>query len=121
MEKICLLEEKREGNEKFADFNPALYEKKTFGMFGGKEERVTLHLQERLCGVLFDRFGRDLPMRKAPDGGYLTTVPVFVSPLFYSFVMGFGKDMKVVEPQWVREEFLQLLAETVSAYEEESK
>lgn len=118
MQDLSPLEEKREGNAAFLDFDPALYEKKSFGMFGGREERVTLWCEERLCGVIFDRFGREVPVRKADGGGILVTVPVFVSPVFYSFVMSFGKEMQIKGPAWVKEEFLQLARDVVSAYEE---
>ncbi len=117
MESISPLEEKRQGKEMFSDFDPALYEKKSFGMFGGREERVTLFCRERVCGVIFDRFGGEIPVRKAKDG-YLVTVPVFVSPLFYSFVMSFGKDMKIRSPKWVKDEFLALARDVISGYEE---
>jgi len=117
MEGISPLEEKRQGNEVFSEFDPALYEKKTFGMFGGKEERVTLLCRENVCGVIFDRFGGEIPVRKAKDGVFMT-VPVFVSPLFYSFVMSFGKDMKIESPRWVKEEFLELARDALLAYEE---
>ncbi len=117
MEKITLSPEEREGEEAFLDFDPALYEKKAFGMFGGKEERVTLFCRENACGVIFDRFGGEVPVRKA-EGGVLVTVPVLVSPLFYSFVMSFGRSMRIESPQWVKEEFLTLARDAISAYEE---
>lgn len=117
MEKISPLDEKREGKEAFLDFDPASYERKSFGMFGGKEERVTLFCREKASGVLFDRFGGEIPVRKA-DGGILVTVPVFVSPLFYSFVMSFGKDMEIREPKWVKDEFLARALDVIKAYGE---
>lgn len=117
MEKIAPLEEKRQGKEEFSDFDPALYEKKSFGMFGGKEEHVTLFCRENVCGVIFDRFGGEVPVRKA-EGGILVTVPVFVSPVFYSFVMSFGRDMRIEEPKWVKEEFVALAKDALCGYEE---
>lgn len=117
MEKIETVDKARDGKERFRDFDPALYEKKAFGMFGGAEERVTLLVSERLCGVIFDRFGREVPVRKAGEGFFRVTVPVFVSPVFYSFVMGFGKEMKIESPQWVREEFVSLAKDALSVYE----
>ena len=41
-------------------FNPAEYAGKIFGMYGGKEELVTLDFSERLAGVVIDRFGKDV-------------------------------------------------------------
>ncbi|MBR7166087.1 MAG: WYL domain-containing protein, partial [Clostridia bacterium] len=45
------LEEDREGEALFEGHDPAEYEKRTFGMYGGKEERVTLWCHESLAGV----------------------------------------------------------------------
>ena len=41
-------------------FNPAEYSRKIFGMYGGREELVTLECRERLAGVIIDRFGKEV-------------------------------------------------------------
>ena len=56
---LQLLEEKRDGAEQFEDFDMALYSQKTFSMFGGEEETVTLRCSNKLAGVVIDRFGND--------------------------------------------------------------
>ena len=59
--------EKREGKEQFQHFDIAAYSKKTFGMFAGKEETVTLRCDRSLTGVMIDRFGKDVAMRKIDE------------------------------------------------------
>ena len=54
MLKIELSVEKREGKEQFQHFDIAAYSKKTFGMFAGKEETVTLRCDCSLTGVMID-------------------------------------------------------------------
>jgi predicted DNA-binding transcriptional regulator YafY len=39
--KICCLEAEREGRELFQKFDMADYSRKSFGMFGGKEQNVS--------------------------------------------------------------------------------
>ena len=36
------------------------YAKKSFGMFGGKEQTVKLLVKNSLAGVIVDRFGKDV-------------------------------------------------------------
>ena len=112
------LDEARDKSAALSGTDPAAYEKKTFGMFGGREERVTLRCAERLAGVFFDRFGTELITRRV-DGGFEISVPVIVSPLFYSWLMSFGDEVRIVEPRAVAGEFCALARAALKGYEEE--
>ena len=92
-----------------APFNPAEYSRKVFGMYGGREELVTLEFAERLAGVMIDRFGADVNLYKA-DSACRATVRVMISPTFFSWVFSFGKDMRIVSPVSVKEEYERMLA-----------
>ena len=59
---IRMTEEAREGREHFQKLDMADYAKKSFGMFGGKEEKVKLLVDNSLAGVMIDRFGKDIIM-----------------------------------------------------------
>ena len=59
---ILLSEEIREGKEEFQKIDMASYSKKSFGMFGGKEQSVKLLVEIRWQGVIVDRFGKDVMM-----------------------------------------------------------
>ncbi len=120
VDKMLSLEETqlpREGAVLFADQSAADYEKKTFGMYGGKEERVELFWSEDLAGVFYDHFGKDCVTRKA-DGGFLSSHVVQISPVFFSFLMGFGSKVKILSPAHVRDAFCQLARQALSGYEE---
>ena len=110
----------REGKELFSDLSPADYENRSFGMYGGKEERVTLWWRESLSGVFYDRFGNDQVVRKA-ENGFISSHRLMVSPVFYSFLMGFGGDVKILSPDWVQKEFCDLARKSLSPYESEEK
>ena len=114
------LEEDREGEALFEGHDPAEYEKRTFGMYGGKEERVTLWCHESLAGVFYDRFGGELVTRKAA-GGFEVSLPVQISPVFYSWLMGFGDRVRILSPAFVVTEFCDLARRVLGAYEEEKK
>ncbi len=98
--------------------NPADYSRKIFAMYGGKEELVTLEVRERLSGVIIDRFGKSGSFFKTPFG-FRTAVNVMVSPTFFSWVMSFGTDMRILAPAYVREAFLKTLSEIRDVYSEE--
>lgn len=92
--------------------NPAEYSKKSFGMYGGREELITLEVRERLAGVIIDRFGMSHTFIKT-EFGFRVSVRVIASPNFYAWVMSFGADMKIIEPQSAISEMKQML-ETIS-------
>lgn len=97
--------------------NPADYSRKYFGMYGGREELVTLEAKERLAGVIFDRFGMNITPIKT-DFGFRVAIRVMVSPTFFSWVMGFGSDMRILAPESVRAELIKILAEVRKNYED---
>lgn len=108
----------RQGKELFAELSPADYENRTFGMYGGKEERVTLWWHNSLSGVFYDRFGKDTTVRKDGDG-FISSHRLMVSPVFFSFLMGFGGEVKILSPAWVQKEFCDLARKSLSPYESE--
>ena len=64
---IRMSEAPREGKEHFRKLNMADYTRKSFGMFGGREQSVKLLVDNSLAGVIIDRFGKDVMMIPA-DG-----------------------------------------------------
>ncbi len=68
---IQMTEEPREGKEHFRKLDMADYARKSFGMFGGREQDVKLLVDNSLAGVIIDRFGKDVMMIPA-DGDHFT-------------------------------------------------
>ena len=121
MQKISLIDEKRDGDELFRNFDMALYSKKTFGMFGGIEESVTLRCKNRLAGVVIDRFGEDVTFLKSDNEHFEVHVKVHVSPLFFGWVLNFGDGIEIVSPDSVRREFLELITKTLEQYKSKQR
>lgn len=111
------LSDLREGKVLLEGKSPADYEKKSFHMYGGKEERVSLWWKEELAGVFYDRFGTDRVVQKS-EGGFTSSLSVMVSPMFYSYLMGFGDKVKILSPEWVKEEFIALAESALKPYKE---
>ena len=111
MLKIQILEgTKREGKELFKDMDMAIYSKKVFGMFGGKEETVTLKCNNSMAGVIIDRFGTEVNITKQNSDNFTVRVPVQVSPQFLGWVFSLGSDVQIIGPKSV----VQKMKETIS-------
>lgn len=116
MTNLTLTEESRDGADLFDGFDMAVYSKRTFGMYGGKEEAVTLRCKKTLAGVIIDRFGQDVPFYDVTDTHFCVRVTVHTSPLFYSWILGFGDDITVLSPGRVRQELVDLAARAIAQY-----
>ena len=103
MLRIRMTEEEREGREHFKELDMADYSKKSFGMFGGKEQRVKLLVDNSMAGVIIDRFGKDLMMIPAGDNQFTVNVDVHVSGQFLGWIISLGEGVKIVAPEEVLE------------------
>lgn len=101
---INVTEEKREGKERFAQFDMAVYARKMFGMFGGEEQMVKIECDNSLAGVMIDRFGKDVAIQKKDDTHFVIHVKVAVSRQFLSWVMALGGGARIVAPEAVVEQ-----------------
>lgn len=89
---------------------------KLFQMFSGDAVNVKLRFHKSLLNVVIDRFGRDTML--IPDGEehFNFTVKVAVSPMFLSWVIGFGNKAQILYPQSVIDECKQLCQQAMSHY-----
>lgn len=101
---IELSDEKREGKEHFKKLDMAEYTRKSFGMYGGKEQKVKLHVENHLAGVMIDRFGKDLMMIPVDDTHFSINVDVRVSGPFLGWIISLGEGVKIVSPSEVVEQ-----------------
>ena len=115
MENITITETPRALSEK--PFDLSAYSKTMFQMFGGEETDVSIRFDNALVGVVFDRFGTDVPIVKADEDHFICRVKVAVSPHFLSWVMSFGKQAKIVSPDAVAEAMYELAREVCEVYE----
>lgn len=107
--------QKREGKERFREFDIAVYAKKMFGMFTGEEQMVKLECDNQLAGVIIDRFGTDITLHKVDTEHFTVNVKVALSRQFLAWVISLGKGVKIVGPEkavkLMREEVQRLMDE----------
>jgi predicted DNA-binding transcriptional regulator YafY len=87
-----------------------------FQMFSGDSTDVKLRFHRSLVNVVVDRFGRDVLL--IPDGEehFVFTAQVAVSPMFLSWVIGFGSKAKILHPQSVVDACRQMCLEALEQY-----
>ena len=87
-----------------------------FQMSAGESVDVKLRFHQSLVNVVIDRFGKDTML--IPDGEehFVFTVKVAVSPMFLSWVIGFGGKAKVLYPQSVIDQCKQMCLDALNQY-----
>ncbi len=115
MERIALTESDRVLPDK--PFDLSAYSKTMFQMYGGEETEVSIEFANELVGVVFDRFGTDIPILKKDENHFVCHVKVAVSPHFLSWVMSFGKKAKLLSPDYVVEDMVKLIGDITQIYE----
>ena len=116
MLKISVTGEKREGKERFTEFDPARYSRSLFGMYGGEDVRVTLEARNDMTGVLIDRFGKDIVITRTDEDHFRTNVEVAVSRQFLGWVMALGDGIRIVGPESVAEQMKQEIRRLAEQY-----
>ena len=105
---IEVSENKRRGRELFREFDLAKYSRMNFGMYGGEAVRVRLQFKEELVGVMLDRFGREIPVNRSKQKGWLeTNVEVALSDQFFGWLFALGTGVQITGPKSVVTRFRQ--------------
>ena len=117
MNRITELEnQQRKGIEAFREFDIAEYTNRTFGMFGGEPETVTLKLPATMVGIILDRFGRETDIRTLDDEFISVRVKAAVSGQFFGWVTGLGERVSILAPEHVKEDYLKFMNHIIQNY-----
>ena len=87
-----------------------------FQMYAGEQAAVKLRFHRSLINAVIDRFGREVML--IPDGEehFVFTAEVAVSPMFLSWVIGFGAMAKILYPQSIIDACRSLCQEAMEQY-----
>ena len=110
---------KRESKQEFRSFDMALYAKKVFGMYGGKEEWVKIECENTLVGVMIDRFGKENinVFKLEPERlSQIKGIQVVTSRQFLAWVIGLGNGAKIIEPKFVVEQMHREIDRLIEQY-----
>ena len=114
---IEIEEEERVGREMLKAFNPAEYSRKAFGMFSGEEQTLSLKVKTSLIGVILDRLGKDITIRRMSEEEVEVRITVEVSPQFFGWLAGLGQGVKIIAPQQAQEQYMKYLQSIIGIYE----
>ena len=116
MNELTITQELRQGNEVFSHYNPANYSNRNFSMFGGGEETVSIQFPNSLIGVVIDRFGKEIDIRKREEEFFSIRVSIAVSTQFYGWITGLGKGVTILGPENVRSDYQKYLKSILKEY-----
>ena len=87
-----------------------------FQMYSGDTVSVKMRFHKDLVNAVIDRFGRDVMMIPDGDEYFNFTAPVAVSPMFLSWVIGFGNRAKILYPPKVVDQYKKLCQDVLDQY-----
>lgn len=116
MQQACVTRKERIGKERFQDFDLVEFSKKTFSMYGGHDEEVTLQCDQDIIGVILDRFGTDVMIVPAEDKQFRVRILAAVSPQFFGWVTGIGSKLCIAGPECIRREYKEYLKDILEKY-----
>lgn len=118
MKEVSLTGEQRTGEEHFKDVDIRTYAQRVFGMYGGTKQTVTIRFINPLLDTAVERFGtKDAIYAKVDDRHFSVTAQVEISDLFYGWLLGFGKRVKLMYPDEAVEGFKAYLDKVRAMYE----
>lgn len=94
---IAVLDDIISKEAKRASKTIANYPKQVFKMYGGKIRKVRIAFDECLIGVVFNKFGEDISIKKSGKR-FTASVEVQISPTFWGWLTQFPNQMEVVSP-----------------------
>ena len=101
MTNILLTDEKRVPCPELTGPRLVEHANQLFQMYSGENVGVKLRFHRSLTNVVFDRFGHDVMLIPDGEDHFTFVVEVAVSPIFLSWVIGFGEKAKIVYPPHV--------------------
>ena len=92
-----------------------------FGMFGGQVESVILEAENRMAGILIDRFGRDIPITPIDEGHFEAKVKAVPSLQFLGWLISLGDGIRLTGPYPVVQSMKRLTARLNEQYGEKKR
>ena len=121
MRNIEITNMRREGREFFKEFDPGAFAKKSFGMFGGKDERVKIMFHRDMVGVMIDRFGKEISIHPAGQPNWFeTSVDVVVSEKFFGWMFSLGTKAKIIGPTEVADRYREEINNLAESYKKKA-
>ena len=86
-------------------------------MYGGRDETVSLICENRLIGVILDRFSTNVMIIPEGSSHFRVNVLVSVSPQFFGWITGLGTGVRIDGPLDVKKDYKAFLENVLSKYD----
>lgn len=117
-----LYEGSRDGKDFFKGLSISDYTNTAFSMFSGEKVNVVLRVNNELAGVIADRFGKDIYISDDDDENFFRcSVSVQKSEQFFSWLSGFGRNLELVFPKDIRNEYIDYIRNILNGYLESTE
>ena len=93
------------------DSDLAEYTGQAFKMYNGRLERGSLEFEDSILNAVYDKFGEDTPVIRTGKNKLVAAVSVQVSPTFMGWIFQFGKQMRILSPEGLEEEYRKIAGE----------
>lgn len=120
MAEIQILEAPRVPCPELTGKNLYDYAARRFHMFAGEEVAVKLRFHRSLTNVVMDRFGQNTMIFPDGEDHFVFTVNVDESPMFLSWILGFGNKAEILYPNRIKDACKALCREVLEQYSDEN-
>lgn len=91
-----------------AEFDMSDYAKIVIEMFDGEPQEVELLCDNELMKNVIDKFGENIKTERVSEEKFMATVNVSASKTFYAWCFRFAGKMKIVAPEGIKYEYMQM-------------
>ena len=87
------------------------YTERVFKMYGGHPVDIVIEFDDKLIGVVYDKFGENTKMIRTHENTCVATVKVQISPTFWGWLFQFGRQMRILSPSNMIEQQHKMISE----------
>ena len=120
MKSVCVTDEPfrhfSEVSEYKDEFNTADYSEKVFNMFSGEEQEIVLDCSTDILEQVIDRFSDKIFIRQSEKNRFKFSHKACISDGLVTWIMQFGKKMRVEAPEILKEQILARTLEIEKLY-----
>lgn len=88
-----------------------------FHMFSTEREKVSLIVENDCMDALIDRFGEDVETYAYDMEHFRAEVEIAVNNVFFSWIFGFGGKVKILGPDKVKNDYIDLIRRAATSYD----
>lgn len=79
----------------------------TFKMYGSAPVKVALEFDDKLTGVVYDKFSEDTTLRRTGERAVMAVVTMLISPTFFGWLFQLEDKMRITSPTSLKEQYKQ--------------